>query len=172
MRTTTSTTARVPLPSTLEDSVDVKFLVVTPNNYETCNTTSTTSRECLLPLHCTEHPPRKARFKVITPRRRSWNECMCCMRCTVCTVSELSLARSLFPCHRHVGHPVIGITPPSFCMTHSFAHFSLASVGTDMLSWHHFRICCRGTIFVSPPWHLFPSAMATNALYHAHVNIS
>ena len=29
--TTTSTTARVPLASTLEDSVDVKFLVVTPN---------------------------------------------------------------------------------------------------------------------------------------------
>ena len=31
--------------------------------------------------------------------------------------------------------------------------------------------CCRGTISVSPPWHLFPSAMATNASYHAHVNI-
>ena len=41
-------------------------------------------------------------------------------------------------------------------------------------------ICCRGIIFgyvavasfsVSSPWHPFCSAMATNALYHAHVNV-
>src|SRR3954469_23701152 len=42
---------------------------------------------------------------------------------------------------------------------------------TDMLPWHHFQIRCRGNISVSPPWHPFPSAMATNASYHAHVNL-
>src|SRR3954462_10626105 len=41
---------------------------------------------------------------------------------------------------------------------------------SDSLPWHHFRCHCRGTISVSPPWHPFPSALATNASYHAHVN--
>ena len=34
-RPTSTPTTCVPLPSTLEDSMDVKFLIVTPNIYET-----------------------------------------------------------------------------------------------------------------------------------------
>ena len=53
---TSTPTTCVPLPSTLEDSVDVKFLAVTPNIYGMCATTKRVpllpppSRERLLPL--------------------------------------------------------------------------------------------------------------------------
>ena len=51
------------------------------------------------------------------------------------------------------GNPEVGSTPPSLaCCAHphtSLLHRYLNRViGTDMLPWHHFRICCRGTIFV------------------------
>ncbi|XBI28701.1 hypothetical protein VPH35_052862 [Triticum aestivum] len=84
------------------------------------------------------------------------------------------LARSFLVCHAAVPwepgnreHPTIlhdSLTLTSFCTGISVSYrnrYVVVASFSDMLSWHHFWICCRGTIFVSPPWHPFRSAMVT-----------
>ena len=71
-----------------------------------------------------------------------------------CTVIESSLRCPSFAVPPSRGNPEAGITPPS-CMTRSrlLLHRYLHELpGPE---------CCRGTIFVSPPWHPFCSAMVT-----------
>ena len=78
-------------------------------------------------------------------------------------------------------HPTIlhdSLTLTSFCigisMSYRNRYVAVASF-SDMLPWHHFRICCRGTIFVSPSWHPFRSTMVTKCFItcscqHLHKN--
>ena len=124
----------------------------------------------LLPLPSNPIRSEKARFEGIAPRRRPWTECMCCMRCTLC----LDRVR-IVPCTFAVSHATdmwdtrypgsLPVTLARFAHPHLFL---CTSISIELPE----PGCCRGTISVSPPWHPFPSAMATNASYHAHVNIS
>ena len=77
----------VPLPLTLEDPVDVKFLTTTPNIYGLCTATSTTAvyhyfhyrRENVYFLYIAPNSirPKNARFEGITTRRPPVNVCLC-----------------------------------------------------------------------------------------------
>ena len=147
----------------------VKFIYGSPNDYfhyaripwmrqvplRTCTTTvakiastSTVAVNNYFPRRT--RSARNARFEGITPRRRPWTECMCCMRCIVCSVIKSSLRCPSFAVPPSRGNPEVGITPPS-CMTRSrHASFctgisvsyrnryvAVASF-SDMLPWHHF----------------------------------
>ena len=73
-----------------------------------------------------------------------------------CTVIELSLHVPRLPCHRHVGHPVSGITPHLLHVAH-IRTLALLHRYLNELSDHRnvavapFLFRRRGTLFV-PPW--------------------
>ena len=93
---------------------------------------------------------RNARFEGITPRRRPWTECMCCMRCTLCLhrVRVVTCSVLLVAMPSIHGNPVTGIAPLALARSRhpSFALVSPCATETDMLSWHHFRIRGHGTL--------------------------
>ena len=155
-------------------------------NYETCTTTSTTAartttspttRERLLPSMILNHPEMHA--SRYNPETTTAMRCPCMYEMHPCFASSLNY-RCTFPLFclaTDMWELGIRDHPTISSMFRTSARFSLASVSqssyrnryavvapfSDMLPWHHFRICCRGTISVSPPWHPFHSAMATNA---------
>ena len=105
------------------------------------------------------NPVDNARFEGITPRRRSWTECMCCMRCTLCLhrARLLHARSSSFAMPMNRGNPVTGITPPSLaCSSHPHASFcagiSMSCRNRDVAV-APFLFRRRGTIFI-PPWRL------------------
>jgi len=169
---TSTPTSRVPLPSTWTSTKTCTTTVATWTTTSTTPCTTTSSTKCV--------PPQNACFKGIIPRwRPPVYECVLYEMHPMfgpCPNCSLHVRRK--PCHRYVGHPESGITPPS-CMTRSrslpFAPVSPWATGTDMLPWHHFRICCRGILFgyvavapflfrrrgtfFLPPWRLMPRIM-------------
>ena len=100
---------------------------------------------------------RNARFEGITPRRRPWTECMCCMRCTLCLhrARLLHARSSSFAMPMNRGNPVTGITPPSLaCSAHPHASFCTGismSYRDRNVAVAPFLFRRRGTLFV-PPW--------------------
>ena len=161
---------------------DVKFLAgpehprkhvpLPPPKTVTCTTTSHDDRceNVYFHLHRIElEPPRNARFKGITAEndRRGTNACVLYEMPAFAPCPKLSRACfSSLPCHHLVGTRYPG-------SPHLLSHVTLSSLFLLHRYLHELSgpECCRGTIFVSPPWHPFRSAMATNASYHAHVNV-
>ena len=97
-------------------------------------------------------PPQNTSFKGITAENdRPWtNACVVWVAC-VCTVPDLFVACChSFPCHRLVGHPVTGITPPS-CMARS-RH---ASFCTGISMSYRNRYVAVASFSDSLPWHPF-----------------
>ena len=113
-----------------------------------CTTTTPTTREQLLPLRARSAP--NARVEGITPRRRPWTECMCCMRCSCLhRVRERSLHVPRFHTLTR-GNPVVGSTPPS-CLTRS-RH---ASFCTGISMGYRSRYVAVASFSDSLPWHPF-----------------
>src|SRR5215216_1245374 len=67
-------------------------------------------------------------------------------------MSELSLhVPPRLPCHRHVGHSVAGITPPSFACS-VCSHFFCIDISIELPD--HRNVAVAPFPF-SPPWHQF-----------------
>ena len=93
---------------------------------------------------------RNARFEGITPRRRSWTECMLY---EMPVLHRVRLSLVSMPLSR--GNPEAGITPPSLaCSAHPHASFCTGismSYRDRNVAVAPFLFRRRGTLFV-PPW--------------------
>ena len=95
---------------------------------------------------------RNARFEGITPRRCPWTECMLYEMPVFASCPFVTRFHATIPWEPgRRDHPTI------FCMFRTSARLLLHRYLHELPG----PECCRGTIFVSPPWHPFCSAMVT-----------
>ena len=95
---------------------------------------------------------RNARFEGITPRRCPWTECMLYEMPVFASCPFVTRFHATIPWEPgNRDHPTISsmFRTSARLLLHRYLH---ELPGPE---------CCRGTIFVSPPWHPFCSAMVT-----------
>ena len=143
--------SRTPNDRRLMDRVQLPSPCTTTSTTVARTTTSPTTREQLLPLRTRSAP--NARFEGITPRRRPWTECMCCMRCTLCLHRVRNCRVHVSPrCHATIlWEPGIRDHPTFYRMSRS-RHFSFCT-GISMS--YRNRYVAVASFSDSLPWHPF-----------------